>query len=306
MLAGNKRKMKNQGGNPGRNNQRKNFQQQQNFNAPQLNDQNPGYMDFSSNNFNEPQQPAQRQQNNMNNNKRKNPNQQQQQQNQRRPNNNQKKNFQNGGGNNKNNWNNNQPPQRRGGPPPQMMNQPNQFSPPPMPMNHRMQQSPNFRNMRNGGQMPPFGPIRPPPPMMGGPMPPMPPMRGPVRRQFQKFSQQNKNNQNRKNPNLTKVDKPKNRKQNMNKRNAGNKGKKKQRDPYSLEAPFVTDEIKAEHAKKEEILESMKGKGKNDELFAKFKEQREVFVKKYDEAKAAYQAEKKVSHLFTSCLMIIL
>jgi len=296
MLAGNKRKMKNQGGNPGRNNQRKNFQQQQNFNAPQLNDQNPGYMDFSSNNFNEPQQPAQRQQNNMNNNKRKNPNQQQQQQNQRRPNNNQKKNFQNGGGNNKNNWNNNQPPQRRG-PPPQMMNQPNQFSPPPMPMNHRMQQSPNFRNMRNGGQMPPFGPIRGPVPMMGGPMPPMPPMRGPVRRQFQKFSQQNKNNQNRKNPNLTKVDKPKNRKQNMNKRNAGNKGKKKQRDPYSLEAPFVTDEIKAEHAKKEEILESMKGKGKNDELFAKFKEQREVFVKKYDEAKAAYQAEKKVSHL---------
>ena len=131
-------------------------------------------------------------------------------------------------------------------------------------------------------------------------MPPMPPMRGPVRRQFQKFSQPNKNNnnQNRKNPNLTKVDKPKNRKQNMNRRNnAANKGKKKQRDPYSLEAPFVTDEIKAEHAKKEEIFESMKGKGKNDELFAKFKEQREVFVKKYDEAKAAYQAEKKVNNL---------
>lgn len=291
MLAGNKRKMKNQGGNPGRNNQRKNFQQQQNFNAPQLNDQNPGYMDFSSNNFNEPQQPAQRQQNNMNNNKRKNPNQQ-------RPN--QKKNFQNGGNKN-NNWNNNQP-QRRG-PPPQMMNQQNQFSPPLMPMNQRMQ-SPNFRNnMRNGsGQMPPFGPIRPAPMMMGGgPMggPIMPPMRGgPMRRQFQKFNQQNKNNQNRKNPNLTKVDKPKNRKQNMNKRNAGNKGKKKQRDPYSLEAPFVTDEIKAEHAKKEEILESMKGKGKNDELFAKFKEQREVFVKRYDEAKVAYQAEKKVKNNF--------
>lgn len=292
MLAGNKRKMKNQGGNQGRNVQRKNFSQQQNFNAPQLNDQNSGYMDFSSNNFNEPQQPVQRQQNNQKRN-----NQQQLNQN-RRPN--QKKNFQNGGGNNKN-WNPQQ--QRRGMPPMPMMNQPNQFSAPPMPpMNQRP--GPNFRNMRNGpnnGPMPPFGmPMRPP--MMGMPMPQM--MRGPARRQFQqKFNQNNKQNQSRgKNPNLTKVDKPKNRKQpaNMNKRNAtgGNKGKKKQRDPYSLEAPFVTDEIKAEHAKKEEILESMKGKGKNDELFAKFKEQREVFVKMYDEAKAAYQAEKKVNYFY--------
>lgn len=59
----------------------------------------------------------------------------------------------------------------------------------------------------------------------------------------------------------------------------------------------MNDEVREEHRKKEEIFESMKGKGKNDELFAKFKEQREVFVKKYDEVKAAYFAEKKVSFL---------
>ena len=104
------------------------------------------------------------------------------------------------------------------------------------------------------------------------------------------------NNQNRKNPNpnLTKVDKPKNRKPNTNKK--GKTLRNRRTDPYALTAPFVTDEIREEHKKKEDILESLKGKGKNDELFAKFKEQRDIFVKKYDEAKVAYQAEKKVSH----------
>jgi len=178
----------------------------------------------------------------------------------------------------------------------------------------------NFRNnnnLRNGpnNNNPPMkmnfapmqgrrGPQMNMPPMVGPPMGPIPPqmnMRGggggpPMRRPFPKCKNNNmkNNSQNRKNPNLTKVDKPKHRKpQNANKKNGNNRAKKRQRDPYSLDAPFVTDAIREEHKKKEDILESLKGKGKNDELFAKFKEQRDIFVKKYDEAKVTYQAEKK-------------
>jgi hypothetical protein len=334
MLGGNKRKMKNNGGNMMRNNMnRKNFPQQ-NFNqTQQFSDQNPGFMDFS-NNFNDQQQQPRQQNNNMNMNMNMNKRKMNGQQN-RTPN---KKNFQNGGNSN---WNNNgqqqNQQQRRGN---MNMNQQNQFQQfnnnPPQMQNQRMQQN-NFRNnnannnsnnnnnMRNNGpsnqqntnnnfqmqsrRRPQMNNMNGPPmnvPQGMGPGPMVPPqnMRGggngggnggpPVpRRQFPKF---NNTKNNRKNPNLTKVDKPKNRKQlNMNRKNGGSRGKKRQRDPYSLEAPFVTDEIKEEHKKKEDILESLKGKGKNDDLFAKFKEQRDVFVKKYDEAKAAYQAEKKVS-----------
>lgn len=317
MLPGNRRKRGGQGGNGMMRNgpmQRKNFQPQ--FNAPQLSDSN-GYMDFSSNNFNnfnEPQQPQQRQQ--MNNNKRKNPqNQMAPQQQQKRM----RKNFQNGnnnnngngGGQNKN-WNQNNNNNNR------RMNQPNinnfqqpQFNSPPQMMNQRMP-------MRNNNNMQQFqgGPNRP---MRGGPnmssMGGQQMMRGgnggnqggQMRRP--NFQGNNKfppnQNQIRKNPNqLNKVTKAKarvlgNKPQlppNIGVKKPINKSKKKPRDPYSLEAPFVTDEIKAEHAKKEAIMESMKGKGKNDELFNKFKEQRESFVKKYDEAKAAYLAEKKVGH----------
>ena len=132
-----------------------------------------------------------------------------------------------------------------------------------------------------------------PPPMNNRAPPAMNRRPQPMRRQFPQQKFPNKQ-QNRKNPNLTKVEKPKNKKQMMNKKALGNRRKKGQKDPYSLQAPFVTDEIKEEHKKKEDILESLKGKGKNDELFAKFKEQRDIFVKKYDEAKAAYHAEKKV------------
>lgn len=73
------------------------------------------------------------------------------------------------------------------------------------------------------------------------------------------------------------------------------KNRRARRDPYAMDAPYVNDEVREEHRKKDEIMNEMKGKGKNDELFAKFKEQREAFVKKYDEVKAAYLAEKKVS-----------
>lgn len=289
------------------------FGNQNNF-QNQLPDQNSGFMDFSSN-FNDQQQQPQRQQNNMNNKRKMNG--QQQNRSPKKNMNMNMNNFQQNKNWNNNGGNNNQQQQRRG-PPPQMMNQQNQFQQfNPVPPMNRMPQA-NFRNnnnnnMRNNGNNMNFPPMQgqrrgpPPPPMnmrMGpGPIRPPPNMRGPpIRPQFQKFPNGMKNGgpqQNRKNPNLTKVDKPKNRKpQNVAaatvKKNA-NRGKKRQRDPYSLEAPFVTDEIKEEHKKKEDILESLKGKGKNDELFAKFKEQRDIFVKKYDEAKVAYQAEKKVS-----------
>lgn len=307
MLGGNKRKMGNQRGNNRKNFNSFNNSQQSNFNNQLQDNNNSGFMDFS-NNFNDQQQQQQRPQNNMNNKRKMNG-----QQNNRSPN--KKMNFQNG--NNNKNWNNQQ--QRRV-PQPQMMNQQNQFqqfnSNPPPPMNQQRMPPVNFRNNNlrnnNGGPMnfPPMQQQRRGPPQMNMPQrgPPIgaipPPLNmrgngsgGPPRRPFPKFPNNNQAPNRNNKPNLTKVDKPKNRKPPVTvaKKNGGNRGKKRQRDPYSLEAPFVNDEIREEHKKKEDILESLKGKGKNDELFAKFKEQREIFVKKYDEVKAAYQAEKKVS-----------
>lgn len=284
-------------------------QQQQNFNTHQFSDQNPNqFMDFSNNFSDQDQAPrAQNRNGQMNRSPKKN-----------------NMNFHKNGGNNSKNWNSIQQQIQRRAPPPQM-NQNNQFQPfnNPQMNNFRNERAPmnNFRNknnnnMRNNNIPPMNFPMQrsgPPMnmnmmPMPGnsgrGPIPPAGPMRRPpMRSQFQKFNKGNGKPANtnpnvRKNPNLTKVDKPKNRKpqqpnmQNI-KKNVG-RGKKRQRDPYSLEAPFVTDEIKEEHKKKEDILESLKGKGKNDDLFAKFKETRDIFVKKYDEAKVAYQAEKKV------------
>lgn len=324
--------MKNQGGNQMRNmnNFRKNFQQQ-NFNSQQFSDQNPGFMDFS-NNFNDQQQQQQRPQNNMN--KRKmnngqmnrspkkmnfqnggnknwngNNNNNQQQQQQRR-------------GPPQQMMNQNQFQQFNPVPTPQMNQRMPQAN---FRNNKNNNNNNNSNNMRNGGppmnNFPPMQGRRGPPQMnmpmpmpLAGPPGPIPPSMNnnrrppPMRRRFPKFNNNANNNgnpignpvasnnQNRKNPNLTRVEKPKNRNQvNANRKNGGNRSKKRQRDPYSLEAPFVTDEIKEEHKKKEDILESLKGKGKNDELFARFKEQRDVFVKKYDEAKDAYQREKKVT-----------
>lgn len=328
MLGGNRRKMmKNQGVNQMRGQQQQQRRFNQNFQNPNQFSDFPGYMDFdfTANNFsdqqlqqNQQQQGPRNMSNNMN---RKN-----------LKNNLTNKKFQNGGSNsnrmmnNKNNfqnagqknWNTNNQPQR----PSSMMNQQfPHFNPaPPMMSNQRMGQNSNnnnnnFRSMRNvrnnNGHMQSAGTFGgnqsgPSPRRLMSPqnMPPMaaemlPMQQGRqqpqiMRRQFQ--SKFNGNKQpNRKNSGLTKVDKPKNRKpQNLNK-NIGTRGKKRQpRDPYSLTAPFVTDEIREEHQKKEQITEELKGKGKNDELFAKFKEQRDIFVKKYDEAKSVWQAEKKV------------
>lgn len=177
---------------------------------------------------------------------------------------------------------------------------------PPMRRNFPMPPIPNGNFMPNGGG--------------NGPMPPMQFNRQMMR---PRFPNRNNNtaatNKTRKNPNLSKVDKPKNRKQqNLNKKNANaaaaaaggttaaaattttaagtatgatknrNKVKRQQnRDQYPMTAAFVTDEIREEFEKKEKVLAELTGKGKNDELFAKFKEQRDIFVKMYDVAKAA-------------------
>lgn len=77
--------------------------------------------------------------------------------------------------------------------------------------------------------------------------------------------------------------------------------KRKNQDKYSLDAPFVTNEMKIEHEKKEKILEQLRGK-KDDVLFAVFKEQRDKFAKLYDDAKAVHLEKKKlVSFIFPFC-----
>lgn len=61
----------------------------------------------------------------------------------------------------------------------------------------------------------------------------------------------------------------------------------KPKEEYSLDKPWVTEEIKAEHDKKCELAERLKG-NKDDALFAQFKEQRDKFVKMYDAARLEF------------------
>lgn len=61
---------------------------------------------------------------------------------------------------------------------------------------------------------------------------------------------------------------------------------------YPLDKPWVTDEIREEHTKKEEIENKLKGK-KNDELFAAFKVQRDKFVALYEAARIKHLGETK-------------
>lgn len=61
----------------------------------------------------------------------------------------------------------------------------------------------------------------------------------------------------------------------------------KPKEEYPLDKPWVTDEIKAEHDKKCELAERLKG-NKDDALFAQFKEQRDKFVKMYDAARLEF------------------
>lgn len=61
----------------------------------------------------------------------------------------------------------------------------------------------------------------------------------------------------------------------------------KPKEEYPLDKPWVTEEIKAEHDKKCELAERLKG-NKDDALFAQFKEQRDKFVKMYDAARLEF------------------
>ncbi|XP_035781008.1 DNA-binding protein K10-like [Anopheles albimanus] len=59
------------------------------------------------------------------------------------------------------------------------------------------------------------------------------------------------------------------------------------RDPFALDKPWVTEQIKAEHDKKEELANRLKGH-RDDALFAQFKEQRDKFVKMYEAARIEF------------------
>lgn len=262
-------------------------------NAVQIPD-NVGYFDFT--------EPVPGPRNNQNRNRKMKPGNNRQQQGHNR-----------GGGNKRNmngmnGWNRN----NRGGPGPMHNNGP---LPPPLMMpnmnfrDRRMPGGPMLMNapmpiMNMNMRLPPLpmpGPLNgrfqrgrmpPPPLLMPRPIPPM--MRNP----FQKF-----NNNNRPiKKNLSKVDKTKGARKNLknnkkrNNKNNKNKNNKKNQpqNQYSLDKPWVTDEIKAEHDKKEQMLEQLKC-NKNDQLFAEFKQQRDLFVLKYDEAKKAYEEKNKVS-----------
>lgn len=61
----------------------------------------------------------------------------------------------------------------------------------------------------------------------------------------------------------------------------------KPKEDYPLDKPWVTEEIKAEHQKKVDLAERLKG-NKDDVLFAQFKEQRDKFVKMYDAARLEF------------------
>uniref|UniRef100_A0A182K883 Uncharacterized protein n=1 Tax=Anopheles christyi TaxID=43041 RepID=A0A182K883_9DIPT len=59
------------------------------------------------------------------------------------------------------------------------------------------------------------------------------------------------------------------------------------REDYPLEKPWVTEEIRAEHDKKADLANRLKGH-RDDALFAQFKEQRDKFVKMYEAARLEY------------------
>lgn len=193
---------------------------------------------------------------------------------------------------------------RRNGPP---LPPPPHFRVPPMGM----------RGMRGGPMMPPpppngrfGGPPMGPGPMglMPRPMPPMPPMRGPMMNPMGRMMPP---------PLRGRPDVPPMRRIPNGKLPSGGRvgkglkgaprgalpngkalkppiGKKikpkvpvKPKEEYPLDKPWVTEEIKAEHDKKCELAERLKG-NKDDALFAQFKEQRDKFVKMYDAARLEF------------------
>lgn len=185
---------------------------------------------------------------------------------------------------------------RRNGPPPP----PPHFRMPPMGM----------RGMRGGPMMPPpppngrfGGPPMGPMGMMPRPMPPMPPMRGPMMNPMGRMmpppmrGPQMRRNPNGKLPPGRLGKGPKGavpRGPPVNGKVVKTIGKKikpkvpaKPKEEYPLDKPWVTEEIKAEHDKKVELAERLKG-NKDDALFAQFKEQRDIFVKMYEAARLEF------------------
>lgn len=194
---------------------------------------------------------------------------------------------------------------RRNGPPPPP---PPHFRVPPMGM----------RGMRGGPMMPPPPPngrFGGPPPMGPGPMglmprpiPPMPPMRGPMMNPMGRMMPP---------PLRGRPDGPPMRRVPNGKLPPGSRGPKgvkgvprgaiangkvlkptagkkikskvpvKPKEEYPLDKPWVTEEIKAEHDKKAELADRLKG-NRDDALFAQFKEQRDKFVKMYDAARLEF------------------
>lgn len=71
-------------------------------------------------------------------------------------------------------------------------------------------------------------------------------------------------------------------------------------DKYPLNKPWVNDEIKAAHDKKVALSNQLKGK-KDDQLFAEFKEQRDIFVKLYEAARLLHtgKSDKQVNFIAT-------
>uniref|UniRef100_A0A1S4HD75 DNA-binding protein K10 n=1 Tax=Anopheles gambiae TaxID=7165 RepID=A0A1S4HD75_ANOGA len=74
------------------------------------------------------------------------------------------------------------------------------------------------------------------------------------------------------------------------------------REEYPLDKPWVTEEIKAEHDKKADLANRLKGH-RDDELFAQFKMQRDKFVKMYEAARLEYigkHPEQDVDKILTA------
>ncbi|XP_053659609.1 DNA-binding protein K10 [Anopheles marshallii] len=74
------------------------------------------------------------------------------------------------------------------------------------------------------------------------------------------------------------------------------------REEYPLDKPWVTQDIKAEHDRKAELANRLKGH-RDDVLFAQFKEQRDKFVKMYEAARLEYigkHPEQDVDKILTA------
>uniref|UniRef100_A0A1B0C9W0 Putative proline-rich proteoglycan 2 n=1 Tax=Lutzomyia longipalpis TaxID=7200 RepID=A0A1B0C9W0_LUTLO len=190
-------------------------------------------------------------------------------------------------------WGNQQPrPPFRGGPMPPRMH--------PHPMGPNM---PPFHPPPMNGRFMGFGP-RPGPPMpppMGHQWPPMPGMPRPMHGAMgpprplmaggrpgggnmpgnRMRRQQNTNQKTQRKPTKAKG---------KMKPNVAKKPNQPQ-NQYPLEEPWVTQEIKDQHQKKQDLQNQLKG-NRNDELFARFKSERDKFVAMYDAAKAEYNKNK--------------